>query len=439
MGSIQIYRNILLCGNETKRLQKLVERTGDFEDLIQSNGAKNKCTDNTIEASSSVLSHDTCAIRWKDVNPTDKLKFNAYIIQYVAIKSAKSLDDEMFLERDSCSSYGWQNAFVKQEDWRYTSDGSLLEFNLTNLHQFTTYAFSIQTYQYGMNELMLNNTESDGAISHVQSFRTLLEAPSRVQSFGTFKKSAESIMLKWSVVENEEMAINFFYLDVVQKPFKQELLDRRNYCNHPIEDQTESDTIGTKRLDQFVEEILAEQPELPCCDKCCMLDNQKKKVRQQENNDFQAGLVTLSEKFPRPNMEPTVKIKEQQNYLNRFVIDPYQRNYTIFDLTPFMIYNFYLHACSGATRCSEYEFHSEMTIKSSNESFDRVELRPASYVFETQAFHVRFEEPTDKNGAIVNYVTELREIVNDSSLPLFSDCITRRQHQRNGFKWVSNK
>lgn len=426
-GNILIYNNILLCGNETRRFQDIIERTENVTDLIQTKGAKNKCKPtNAIEASFFVWSHDSCAIRWRDVNPKDKQKFNAYIIQYVPIKSSKFLDEKLLLERDSCSSYGWQNAFVKQDVWHFNPDG-LLEFNLTGLSQFTMYAFSIQTYFYGDDSE--NNTENDGAVSAVKWFRTLLKVPSRVKNLSTVEKNSTFITLQWSVVGTEEVAIKSFYIDVVAIPFNETILDRRNYCVNPIE-KARSEPVDALWVDEHQEQDDGEF----CCDKCCKQSEERKKVREQENNDFRAHLVKFGEGIPRVNNEPRAGIKKLHNFIGRFDVPQSQRNFTVEGLNPFTFYTFYVHACSSELQCSDYELHSDMTEMSTNESYDRVKLKPASFVFESRNFHVHFEEPNDKNGAIVMFVTELREIVGNSSLFLFNDCITRQQHEANGFK-----
>lgn len=429
-GNIQIFSNMLLCGNETKRFQDIIERSGEYSDLIHNNGGKNKCTANSIATSFYVLSHDSCAIRWSDASLKDKHTFNAFIIQYVPIMSTKFLDENMLLERDSCSSYGWQHAFVK--DLHYTYDG-LLEYNLTELNQFTTYAFTVQTYQYGGNEtsfqLIKNSTEYDGAISQVKTFRTLLKAPSRVKNLETMRKTFNRITLQWSVAENEDPAIEFFYLDVLKRPFNVTLIDRRNYCINPIE-KTESETIERFRVNQYQELIDDDQL---CCDNCCQLNEERQVVRKQQDSDFQANLKKFSE-LPRSNLEPRVEIKKRKNFIKRVKIPTEYRNYTIDGLSPFTLYSFHLHACSSDSKCSDYELHSEMTQMNGHESFDRVELQPSSYVFEGTTFHIHFDEPTDKNGAIISYHTELKEIIKNSSIHLSSDCVTRHQHQMNGFK-----
>ena len=425
-GNVQIFSNMLLCGNETKRFQDIIERSDNYTDYIQNNGGKYKCSFNTIETSFYVLSHDSCSIRWKDNH-----NFNNFIIQYVPIKSTKFLDDTMLLERDSCSSYGWQHVFVKELHYRH--DG-LLEYNLTNLNQFTNYAFIVQTYQYGF-QTNLNNTEYDGAISPVKTFRTLLNIPSRVMSLETISRTSSNITLQWAVVENEEQAIDFFYIDVLKKPYNQTLIDRRNYCADPIK-EAESDkkiekVIENFRDDQYRELIDNEQT---CCDNCCRSHKERQVMRDKNDFDFEASLEKFSEKVPRRNLEPRVEIKKHRNFIQRVMIKAEQRNYTIKNLDPFTFYTFYLQACSSDLKCSDYEQQSEMTQMFQNDSFDRVELEATSYELLGKEFHVRFKEPRNKNGVITSYFVELHEVSENSSSDSTTFCISRREHELNNFR-----
>lgn len=414
---------MLLCGNETRRFQDLVERSGMFTDLIDNNAGKNKCTANTFETKAHAWSHDNCTISWNDTSLRDKFKFNSYIIQYVPIKSTKVLEDNMLFERDSCSSYGWQHAYLKLNN----SQGGLIEYNLTGLHQFTIYAYTVQTYQYGEDEInfMQTNTENDGAISQKGTFHTLMRMPSRVKNFKTKSQTWSTIQLQWSVTDNEEAAIEFFHLDIKKKPFNVELIDRRNYCINPIR-RTEAETI--EKVGESESQELSDDDQ-PCCDKCCQMDEEEP---QMSDSDFQTSLEKFGDQVPRSDFE----IDKNKGFTDTAQIKKTYRNFTIENLDPFTLYSFYLYACSGDYTCSDYELHSEMTLMNEDESYEQVNLLPSNYLYESRKFSVYFEEPTNKNGVIISYITQLREIVKNTSIHLSTDCITRLQHQINDFKCV---
>lgn len=399
-GFIQIYNNILLCASEIKMAIDTVDRPENSSDLIQNNGGKNKCSKSSIETSFHVWSHESCAIRWKDVNPEQQQKYNAYIIQYVAIKSSQKLDDEMLLERDSCSSYGWQQVYVKLEDWKSIT-GDELEFNLTGLSQFTNYAFTVQTYQYGETILTLDqNAENDGAISPVKTFRTDLYAPSRVKNLKTLSKTASSIQIQWEIRENEVDAIEYFYIDVVEKPFNINFIDLRDFCANPL-DPNEYQLINV--YDDTDNDDEGNDNNLTCCEKCCEFDKGRKESRKKLNNEFDEALVKFSEKVPRKSLEPTYRIKKFPNYVKRINIDPTKRNYTISDLNSTSPYLFFVHACGDGSKCSTYSLISETTERNTSDPYDKVQLIPMSFVFESQQFHVYFGSLLNKTFIFDGY------------------------------------
>lgn len=432
-GYVQIFNNILLCKNETRRLQDILDRTGMTNDLVQNNGGRNKCVANTIETIFHVVSHDTCTIRWKEVI-TEELRFDVYIIQYVSVE-VPVIDEATLLERDSCSSHGWQHVFVKSDDWR-AADGGWLEFNLTALSQYTTYAFLVQTYQYGANELNYeiqhNNTVIDGAISQVKTFVTKLKVPSRIKKFKTYNKTSTTVSLQWSVAGNEDPAITAFYLDIVKVPFNLSLTDSRDYCANPIDRMERNELKDSSDDDEkFVSEMFDTHY---CCEQCCKARQEEKLSQEAEDSNFEADLMKFSDHVLRKDLELPTKIMKLPNFIDRIEISRDNRQHTVINLDPFSAYTFHLRACSSVLKCSESEQLTVLTEAGGNASFDRVELTTSSYDFESPNFNVRFEEPALKNGAIISYIIEIREVVGNDSIFLFTGCITRLQHETNDYK-----
>lgn len=276
----------------------------------------------------------------------------------------------------------------------------------------------------------INKTKSD-AMSPVQSFTTLPSsaAPSRVKNFQSSKKTSTKITLTWDVLENEKNLIEFFFLNVVAMPFNQKLLDQRNYCIFKMEPElSESDPV--ELIDYQLEEIQETEPELDCCDQCCKASEEVKKTREKYQNDFQASIKKFSENV-RKSVKPLEIPESVQRFDNLFKT---RRDLTIYGLDPFTTYYFYLQACSSRIKCGYSEFYSEMTLKSEDGNFDRVEILPTNYEFEMQSFFVYFEEPQKKNGLILNYKTEIWSIEGNLTVKIFTECITREQHERNGYK-----
>lgn len=432
-GNVLIYNNILLCQNETRRFEEILSRTPQESDLIHNNGAKNKCVLPTIEVGFKVWSHESVAVRWKDVNTKLKRRFNAYIIQYVAMETSSILEDKLLLERDSCSSYGWQHTFVRRDDCRDIGNG-YLEYNLTGLEQFTFHALSIQTYHYGAADdndspLQQSTLEHDGEISAVKTFQTLLKIPSRVRNLRTIEKSPEFIKLQWDVTASEQAAIKFFYIDVIEKPFNKTLIDRRNYCTEPIEASENDEYMETFNTDSKSVANPFFDLSLSCCDQCCQMRQDFKDNWELEDIDFQANLVKYSEEGPRRTFQP--RLQSHRKFVERSTVPSTDRTYLVENLQPFTHYTFYLHACLSDDICGDFEFHSEMTSATLNQSYDRVKVHPSRNIFEEKEFHIYLEEPVLANGVIIKYIAEFWQVVSNFSVRLSVHCITRKELQLN--------
>lgn len=433
----------MLCPNETKKFFDILDRQGNFTDLVHNNGGKSKCAIESIETSFFVHSHDTCSIRWKDANPPKLQIFNVYIIQYVAIKSSEYTDEKTLFERDSCSSYGWHHKFIERDIWKFRPDG-LLEYNLTGLVQNTNYVFTVQTYQYGANTTNIESTEHnfaeyDGAVSKIKKFTTLLNIPSRISDLKTSFLTPRSISLSWDVLENEEKAITLFYVDVFRHAFDIPEIDKRNYCLQPPENVEVATTPEPYYPDDFPlvnKDVSVHNKDFPfikkdfCCAKCCKNSNDN--ADDSNVDDFVQKLIKLAEKVPRKNNEIRSEFKRLKNFYTRIQLVPTVRSTTIDNLDPFTPYTFYFHACFNIMKCSDYTIHQEITEPDKN--FDRVHLHASSYSVEDRSIHINFNEPEDFNGAIISYHIEVQKVFITASLPYLNHCVTRKQHQLSGFR-----
>jgi hypothetical protein len=416
-GSVLIYNNIRLCENEVTNLKKLLEGGNRADDYMARNGHRYKCKNEDIKTEYNVLSHEECEIFWTDNSSNN---FPGYLIQYVAIDEfgVKEADENMLYERDSCSQYGWVNAIMKREEVT-TEDGKLMKYKLENLTQYTNYAFTVQPYHYETLQLVKNNSGSEGGgPSEVKIFRTKMKRPSRVSSITTVMKAFDSITLSFDVLQNEKSAIDSFLLHVYEQKISATLIDQRDYCHDSIEsEESQNSVIKTFLVDN-------DDDESSCCEMCC---NDIKKVRTEDK--FAQSLIQFSKENELRNnfLEHRVRMENLEGFYEKFNIDGNDRIYTVSDLKPFSFYRFHIYACSEKT-CSEYEMHFDRTAK--NEDYDRVTFRPSGgYINDT--YFVNFDEPVLKNGLIVSYTLELREVMDNASNFLLSTCITRKQHELN--------
>jgi hypothetical protein len=244
--------------------------------------------------------------------------------------------------------------------------------------------------------------------------------PSRVTKFATALKTTESITLEFDVSSNEKSAIDQFLIFVFEENyFDVNLIDQRDYCQNPINGK---DTV----IISTASEMLG-YDDRECCEKCC---DEKRKAREAEDDDFKKGLIKFSDKVREDQQKHFRKIMDMKGFINRIEVKGNERTYEVKNLKPFTFYKFHIYACTKESTCSEYELHTDKTAH--NEEYDHVELGPLS--IDLNKVVVEFEEPKLINGAIVSYVMETREIKENSSHLLISECITRKKHQKNGFR-----
>lgn len=421
-GSIQFYNNFLLCINDINMFRDHVAYNSSKEkslDLFENNGSKKSCINQLLETEARVLTHNSCTILWKDINATDNLKPNAYLIQFVSLETGSSLeDDELLVERDSCSSYSWQHIILKQSDWFINAD-KYLEYNLTGLQQYTTYAFAIQTYQYESADMSKLQSEIKNGASAVKTFKTPMNIPSKISNVRTIDKTTISITIAWDVVQNEIEALDFFYVDVVEKPDTNSFYDQRNYCLHPMVHQQIIEIYNNRDEDEI------QDLEDTCCEECCKRRNGRKEIKIADlpTLEFKAMLEMLQFKVERPEIGPRRKIKKMKNYVNRFKTSTINRNITIRDLSPFSPYSFYVFTCTNDAKCSDYEVHNDRT--EIDESRDQLEINSRNFKDFDEVVTIFFEEPKLVNGAITKYLIEIKQENENASVIIKTDCITR--------------
>ena len=309
---------------------------------------------------------------------------------------------------------------------------------ITDLEQSENYAFFIQTY---MNEDVVESpaqANTKNGQSKVRVFRTMMDVPSRVYNLSSVARTETSMTLNWNVHDNEVDAIEYFYIDIIVQPDHVELLDKRNYCINPIEqaEYDEADGIPPAKGDTGNEQ----DHDIPWSEDCCELCPQHHKRphlllpeltrRKRDVNDFESILDEEVNKGPprEESSRPKRSIQDYVNYFGRRNFTGSYRSYTIEGLKPFTQYALQFFACTYL-KCSNYEMYTKRTLPSSD--YDQLHLVPKSYLVYGDQIVLHFDEPTKKNGAIIDYIIEYRsgDVNLTSHLRPETICLTRRQHE----------
>jgi hypothetical protein len=256
----------------------------------------------------------------------------------------------------------------------------------------------------------------------------MMNVPSRVVKLETMLKTSSSIILQWEVLPKESDAIQQFYIFAYER--SNDELDKRNYCNEPIVKEEETTTVMNIKID--VEKSLMPTDKNRCCQKCCEQENAQKQQREKEDDSFRESMIENAQE----NMRQKRRTHRDQmgilpGFLKKMRVDGVQRTAEVNELDTFAYYSFHVYACTEDQKCSDYEMHCDKTAI--NDKFDQIKLHLETSEFLIGTFRVFFEEPKERNGAIINYLIELREKIDDQAVLIKQDCVTRKVHEDNKY------
>lgn len=249
------------------------------------------------------------------------------------------------------------------------------ETNVTNLKQFTQYAYYVRTQlSLKIRDQLINVTQGQ---SQVKYFVTLPDRP-RPPIVRTREKTNVSITLEWIPSTPEHQLIEKYIIDVYALEDDVNEIDERNYCHDP------------KETIEKVEDV-AKFPEAICCrDERAYLDffqrNGNQTCGQSDpacektfkfvlfHHHVETALLTAdlakdpSERYQYKVVSYDSPVQRKNGsdgskyYLHSHIIDDERTdNIVVPNLKPFHLYAFYVYACNSVANCSNYYFHSDRT------------------------------------------------------------------------------
>lgn len=428
-GTIQIFNNPMLCETEIVKFGTIVIPSNIIiTELVSRNGYQNKCTVDDISTKAEVLSHSEVEIEWSDLAANQTKRRRGYLLQYVTIDAneTREAEDNMLFERDSCSSHGWKSVILKSQDInvRPSNDNKTEMFfhKLTNLQQYTFYAFVVQRYNHNSISTKKFNSTISGT-SKIVWFQTLMNVPSRVVNFSVQIKTPNAITLKWDVLQKEEKALTTFWIYIYEHAENIKQLDARDYCTNSI--KTDELTVINEKSESDDQNLNSSHEK--CCQECCQNQN----IIRHNMGEFKRSLIEFARNDLVINSEAKRKaMTNLPGFKNLVMLRKDARNFTATDLTAYTAYSFHIYAC--AEKCSDYELITERTAYDSG--FDVVEVMLIDNEFYNNQFRIRFDEPKAKNGAILSYLIEIDKIIDNERFPYRTECITRKQHELSDYE-----
>lgn len=335
----------------------------------------------------------------------------------------------------------WQSIFVPYGNLK--NEEGYYEMTLTNLKQYTQYAYYIRTQiSLKHKDQVLNVTQGQ---SQVKYFQTLPDRP-KPPVVRTKDKTNTTLTLEWNPSTPESELVQKYFIDVYVLVDDADEIDKRNYCQHPKESIDYRDDI-------------TKMPEVICCrhhrayleyfqrngnqscgksDPNCKLTYEYVSFhRHVEDALLMADLQKeTSERYqykqesyesPENHNGTTEPIRRKSEpskyYLHSHIIDDkHTESIVIPNLKPYQLYSFYVYACNNISNCSDYFFHSDRTEPSIYA--DDVGLSAMADEHRGDIVTLIIRPPLEPNGLTVAYEIEMYDFSrNHSNLK----CITRKE------------
>lgn len=335
--------------------------------------------------------------------------------------------------------------------------------NVTNLKQYTQYAYYVRTQlSLKIKDQLVNVTQGQ---SPVKYFRTQADRP-RPPIVRTKQKTNDSITLEWIPSTPDIELVERYFIDVYAMTNDVNNFDDRDYCLHPKVKSDDNEMVTTK-------------PEVICCsDQRAYLEFFKRGPTQNcgdwdascektfkfvlfhhhvENVLLNVDLAkdpserhsiysNKREYFEAPphhkkgKTEPIIRKNESDStkyYLHSHIIDDkYMDSVVVPNLKPFHLYIFHVYACNKVANCSDYYFYSDRTKPSPRTDEARiVNIQDETTItsFDTLTFVTN--PPFEPSPQIVAYEIETQYPVERAN---GIKCITKKEMESMSYTLAMN-
>lgn len=309
----------------------------------------------------------------------------------------------------------WNSVFVHQ--FHSGKENNNITYKLNQLAPYTKYYFYIEAF------LHTNNTELNvtNGQSLIENFRTLPVNPTP-QIIHVIATTSTSITISWIISPEEHDLVKMFIAEVFTLPDKLTILDTRDYCLNPRnEDLREwdngADCCWLKYIFSFEKEI--------CPDGSCYKKEYERTKRNLDEDDFHNHILELAGlNFVEPApVKREIKGRDKPNYVATYQFEKTVKNFTIKNLKPFTLYSLEVSACHTEDMCGTYFLLAQRTAKYKSKPLKVT-------VNTTDAIELTFMEPSETNSITVAYHIEYKRL-NQVNETVYFICITRMDHVYN--------
>lgn len=459
-GSLFFHFNPKLCYNRIEKLRQVANLSAfdDLEVARNSNGDKVACNVTELNVEITKVFSVGVIIGWKPFDHYDPRSLLGYVVYFI---EAPHRNLTLYDGRDACGGDGW-----RVDDVPVPPDRSI-EINhiLTRLTPFTQYAFYVKTYSIA--------SESTGAQSKIRYFITRPDLPSSPQMVNANPISDTSLVVDWRPPLHPNGNVTY-YIVVGEISTTEQQKYESNYCNSPPQIHPEKKpAVDTTSVDQK----LSSSGE--CCT-CSGQDQDNKRNKESEvaqqihfedslHNQLYIKRASRSKREIHSIMTQSIpgnlnyhKYEGKLNFINNdnvgagylpshsppkkglpewfeLIVDT--TRVEIYNLTHYSLYTISVQACRELLQdereqgvqfnCSVKSFTSARTTASKDaDDIDSSRLNIETVNQTAGSVKLRWEEPPDPNGEILNFIIEYR-CLDRETYGAKEECITRKQYIEN--------
>jgi Receptor L domain len=463
-GNMLFTANSKLCLHEIQFLQSIVaynDSCGKKCDFIShnTNGYMASCIMEPIFSESNVTTFENVTIRWKAYKSKGQQTIVGYTIFYI---EAPQTNITSYYGQDSCSSYSWHSEFVAVEELK-TYKG-LFTHQITNLTQFTQYAYYVRTTIIQSDPMIAMNGQSE-----VRYFKTFADQPSAPIDVFTLSKSSDSITLGWSIKPEEKEIVDHFTIDVLIQPDISDWYNQGDFCQYPLfrdpvknVEDSNSDECCCDADNSSDQELIFQLHSTGGTEVNCALDAWSPECESVEYrlkrsphapepmnfiekslpdfkfDNFYDAIENLARNppgrkavlFPNRNRRD---IEQYKNYVGTYIIR-HAQNLTLTALVPFTTYIFQVFAWGQSNLSSPYFLYHEHTNALLEADNVHLELQN---IDQNNVVELLMRIPAHPNGALLGFNIEYKRLdqINETSTVL---CVPRKTFSENKFVHTFN-
>ncbi|KAH8255668.1 hypothetical protein KR038_008135, partial [Drosophila bunnanda] len=387
-GGMFMHRNNKLCNHIMLGFQRAVIHDKAL-DSLQTNDQEVLCSPSKLQLNVQKRTFRTVNLSWLKSQTSQSLE-----IIHRPLPSGKLYHEESELEAPVCTRINWRRQLLFPDELH--ENGTHYFFQLDSLEPDTRYAYLLRTFGDD------NMHEARSDLTYVQTERDIPKPP----LLQLVKKSDSSLSVRMSAHDHDS-----FLLTVFELADDQAYIEQRNYCHQPSYVWQDMDSAQWLAFEDY--------------DDCCA-----HKEEQAEDARFIADMRELY-RCTLDDLKQCRELNLDEATLPQFRLPGNTSEYDLRQLHRYRLYALQLQACNELGCSSHTALHERTNYTMGADQLTHLQ---GCYVPETQKYIIRFQEPQQPNGLVVNYVIHYRNNFNQTH----TGCVTRQEHAKAGYVFAEH-